>query len=49
MEEVNTWRKSYFPLDRLRGYLQSRGLWDLEKEEALVSLTDQTIRNAMKR
>lgn len=49
MSEVERWRESYFPLDRLRGYLVNHGLWDQEKEQALVSSIDGRIKAAMKR
>ncbi|CAI8024374.1 2-oxoisovalerate dehydrogenase subunit alpha, mitochondrial [Geodia barretti] len=49
MSEVKDWRERYFPRDRLRGYLQSQGLWDQEKEDELVSVTNETIRSAIKR
>ena len=49
MREVEVWRNNYFPLDRLRGYLVLRGLWNEEKEQALVSHNDQIIRKAMQR
>ena len=49
MDEVKNWLERYFPRDRLRGYLQSRGLWDEEKEAALISATNLTIKNAIKR
>ena len=49
MSEVANWRESYFPLDRLRGYLETRGLWDQEKEQELVARNEQAIRAAMKR
>jgi 2-oxoisovalerate dehydrogenase E1 component alpha subunit len=49
MSEVKDWRERYFPRDRLRGYLEGQELWDQEKEDELVSGTDETIRSAMKR
>ena len=49
MADVERWKQSYFPLDRLRGYLQSRGLWSQQQEEALVQRNEDTIKAAMKR
>lgn len=49
MAEVNVWKENYFPLSRLQGYLEARGLWDENKEQELVSEIDEDIRTAMKR
>ena len=49
MAEVQAWRDDYFPRDRLRGYLENRGLWDESREQALVSELDTAIRMAMKK
>jgi 2-oxoisovalerate dehydrogenase E1 component alpha subunit len=48
MAEVKTWREGYFPLDRLRGYLEARGLWDQEREQGLASRTESTIKAAVR-
>lgn len=49
MAEVNVWKENYFPLNRLQGYLEARGVWDKNKEQELVSEIDKDIRTAMKR
>ena len=36
-EEIKGWRERSNPVRRLRRYLESRGWWDAEKEEALVA------------
>lgn len=35
VDEMNTWRDLYNPMDRFRSFLVGRGLWDEEKETAL--------------
>ena len=49
MSEVTAWQEGYFPLDRLRGYLQARKLWDEDREGELVSRLNTDIRAALQR
>ncbi len=41
-------REKYDPVDRLRRYLESKGLWDDEKEQALVQKAETIINQAVK-
>lgn len=49
MAEVEAWKDGYFPRDRLRGYLETRGLWDDSREEELVLQIENNIKSAIKR
>lgn len=46
-EEIKTWRDVSNPVKRLRRYMERRGWWDAEKEEALLAAEKKAVLTAM--
>jgi 2-oxoisovalerate dehydrogenase E1 component alpha subunit len=46
-EEIKMWRETSNPVRRLRRYMESRGWWDAEKEEALAAAERKAVLVAM--
>ena len=48
-EDMIKWRKYYYPRDRLRGYLEARGLWDENQEQDLLCQVKSNIETSVDR
>lgn len=46
-DEIKSWREVSNPVRRLRRYMERRGWWDGEKEEALVAAERKAVLTAM--
>lgn len=47
LSEIKMWRENSNPIKRLRAYLESKGLWDAQKEEELAAAERQAVLDAL--